>query len=56
MILFIILLYAIIAIAIMAILTAIIAGGKLLWWFGDIIVFSLIVWLIIKIIKRIKKK
>lgn len=55
MILFIILLSVIIAIAITALIAAIIAGGSLFIVFGDVIVFSLIIWLIIKIFRRKKK-
>lgn len=55
MILFIILLSVIIAIAITALIAAIVAGGSLFMVFGDVIVFGLIIWLIIKIFRRKKK-
>lgn len=56
MITFIILLIAIIVIAVASLFGAIFAGSWLIAVFGDFIVFGLIVWLIIKIIKRIGKK
>lgn len=55
MILFTILLTAIVAIAVIGLFAAIIAGGSLLVVFGDVIAFGLIVWLIIKIFRRKKK-
>lgn len=55
MILFTILLSLIIAIAVVALIAALIAGGSLIAVFGDVIVFGLIVWLIIKIFKKKKK-
>ena len=55
MITFIIILGVIIAISVIGLVAAIIAGGSLIAIFGDIIVFGLIVWLIIKIFKRKKK-
>lgn len=55
MILFTIILSLIITIAVVALITAIIAGGSLIMVFGDLIVFGLIVWLIIKIFRRKKK-
>lgn len=55
MILFTILLSLIIAIAVIALITAIIAGGSFIVVFGDLIVFGLIVWLIIKIFRQKKK-
>lgn len=55
MILFTILLSVIITIAVVALITAIIAGGGLIMVFGDLIVFGLIVWLIIKIFRRKKE-
>ena len=55
MILFTILLSVVIAIAVIALIAAIIAGGSLLAVFADVIVFSLIVWLIIKIFKKKEK-
>lgn len=55
MILFTILLSVIITIAVIGLLAAIIAGGSLIAVFGDVIVFGLIVWLIIKIFRRKKK-
>lgn len=56
MILFTILLIAIGVIATILLTAAIIAGGSLVAVFGDIIVFCLIVWLIIKIFRRKEKK
>ena len=55
MILFTIMLGVIITIAVIGLLAAIIAGGSLIAVFGDVIVFGLIVWLIIKIFRRKKK-
>lgn len=55
MILFTIILSLIITIAVVALIAAIIAGGSLIMVFGDLIVFGLIVWLIIKIFRRKKK-
>ena len=55
MILFTILLSVIITIAIIALIAAIVAGGSLFMVFGDVIVFGLIIWLIIKIFRRKKK-
>ena len=55
MILFTILLSVVIAIAVIALIAAIIAGGSLLTVFGDVIIFGLIVWLIIKIFKKKEK-
>lgn len=37
------------------VIAAIIAGGSLLAVFGDVIIFGLIVWLIIKIFKKKEK-
>lgn len=56
MITFIMLVIAIIAIAMTCLFGALFAGNWLLVVFGDFIVFGLIVWLIVKIIKRLKKK
>lgn len=55
MILFTILLITLIAIAIITLVSAIIAGGSLIVVFGDVIVFALLVWLIVKIFRRKKK-
>ena len=55
MILFTILLSVIITIAIIELIAAIAAGGSLFMVFGDVIVFGLIIWLIIKIFRRKKK-
>lgn len=55
MILFTILLIIIIAIAVVVLAGVIIAGGSFIVVFCDVIVFSLIVWLIIKIFRRNKK-
>lgn len=54
MILFTILLGIITAIAIIAVITAIAAGAGFIAVFGDVIVFGLIIWLIIKIFRRKK--
>ena len=56
MILFTILLIAIGVIDTILLTAAIIAGGSLVAVFGDIIVFCLIVWLIIKIFRNKEKK
>ena len=50
-----ILLAVVIAIAIAVLIGAIISGVGLIAIFGDVIVFGLIVWLIIKIFKQRKK-
>ena len=55
MILFTILLTIIIAIAVTVLAGIIIAGGSFIAVFCDVIVFSLIVWLVIKIFRRNKK-
>ena len=55
MILFTILMSVVIAIVVIALIAAIIAGGSLLAVFGDVIIFGLIVWLIIKIFKKKEK-
>lgn len=55
MILFTILLSVIIAIAVIALISAFIAGGSLVVVFGDVILFGLIVWMIIKIFKKKEK-
>ena len=55
MILFTILLIIIIAIAVVVLAGVIIAGGSFIVVFCDVIVFSLIVWLIVKIFRRNKK-
>ena len=52
MILFTILLSIIIAIAVIATIVILIAGGGLFAVFGDLIVFGLIVWLIVKIFRK----
>lgn len=54
MILFTILLTAIIAIAVIGLVCAIVSGAGFIAVFGDIFVFGLIVWLIVKIFKRKK--
>lgn len=56
MITFIILLVALIAIAVIGLFAAIAAGNWFIIVFGDFIVFGLIVWLIITIVKRLRKK
>ena len=55
MILFTILLATLIAVAVITLISAVITGGSLILVFGDIIVFGLIVWLIVKIFNRNKK-
>lgn len=55
MILFTILLTAIITIAVIGLVAASIASAGIIAVFGDLIVFGLIVWLIIKIFRRKKK-
>lgn len=54
MILFTILLSTVIAIAVITLISAIIAGLGFAAVFGDVIVFGLIVWLIIKIFRKKK--
>ena len=54
MIIFTILLITIIAAAVIGLVCAIISGAGLIVAFGDVIVFGLIIWLIIKIIRRKK--
>lgn len=56
MILFTILLGTLIVFAIAALISAIIGGISLAVAFGDIIVFGLIVWLVIKIFRKKKNK
>lgn len=55
MILFTIMLTVVIAIAVLGLIAAISAGVGLIAVFGDLIMFGLIVWLIIKIFRRKKK-
>lgn len=55
MILFTILLTVIIAIAVVTAILSIVCAGSFILAFGDLIVFGLIVWLIIKLIKKSKK-
>ena len=54
MILFTILLAIIIAAAVIGLVVAIISGASFIVAFGDVFVFGLIVWMIIKIFKRKK--
>lgn len=54
MILFTILLAVVIAIAVVTLIATLAVGGSLLAVFGDIILFGLVVWLIIKIFRRKK--
>lgn len=56
MITFVILLIALIAIAVIGLFSAIAAGNWFIIVFGDFIVFGLIVWLIVTMVKRLKKK
>lgn len=55
MILFTILLSVLLAIAVITGILAIIGAGSFFLAFGDIIVFGLIVWMIVKLIKDSKK-
>lgn len=55
MILFTILLTVIIAIAVITAILSIVCAGSFVLAFGDLIVFGLIVWMIIKLIKKSKK-
>lgn len=55
MIVFTVLLAIVITIAMIVGLIAAIAAGSFITVFGDVIVFGLIVWLIVKVIKRLKK-
>ena len=55
MILFTILLTVIIAIAVITAILSIVCAGSFALAFGDLIVFGLIVWMIIKLIKKSKK-
>lgn len=54
MILFTILLITLIVAAVIALTAAIIAGGSFIAVFGDVIVFVLLIWLIVKIFRREK--
>ena len=56
MIFFTILLSVLIAIAVVAAILAIVGAGSFVLAFGDIIVFALIVWLIVKAFKSKKGK
>ena len=56
MILFAILLCITIIAAVITLFTAVVAGGSILVIFGDLIVFFAIVWGIVKLIDKIKKK
>ena len=56
MITFVILLIALIAVAVVGLFASIAPGNWFIIVFGDFIVFGLIVWLIITIIKRLRKK
>lgn len=55
MIIFTVLLIAAIALAIIGLVFTIVGGASLIVTFGDVIVFGLIIWLIIKIFRRKKK-
>lgn len=52
MVMFTILLIALAVIAVAAIIAAIVGGAGLLVMFGDLIVFGLIVWVIIRLFRR----
>ena len=56
MITFIILLSLVVSLAVAALVSAIVAGIGLTAVFGDLIVFGLIIWLIIKIFRKKKEK
>lgn len=56
MILFTVLLITLLALAIMALLTAAVGGTVLFALFGDLIIFVLMVVIIAKLIKKIRKK
>lgn len=56
MILFTILLTMLIAIAVITAILAIVGAGSFVLAFGDVIVFGLIVWMIVKLIKKSNKK
>lgn len=56
MITFVILLIALIAIAVIGLFAAIAAGNWFIIIFGDFVVFGLIVWLIVTMVKRLRKK
>jgi hypothetical protein len=56
MITFVILLIALIAVAVVGLFASIAAGNWFIIVFGDFIVFGLIVWLIVTMVKRLKKK
>ena len=56
MITFIILLSLIVALAVAALVSTIVAGIGFTAVFGDLIVFGLIIWLIIKIFRKKKEK
>ena len=55
MIIFTILLIAVLVIAVAVLTPVAILGGSLALVFGDLIAFGLIVWLIVRIIKRLRK-
>jgi hypothetical protein len=54
MILFIILLCLLIAVTLVALITAIVGGASVLVLFGDVIIFGLIMWGLIKIFRKKK--
>ena len=56
MITFIILLSLVVSLAVAALVSAIVAGISFTAVFGDLIVFGLIIWLIIKIFRKKKEK
>ena len=56
MIAFIILLSLVVSLAVAALVSAIVAGIGFTAVFGDLIVFGLIIWLIIKIFRKKKEK
>ena len=55
MIIFTILLIAVLVIAVAVLTPVAIVGGSLAIVFSDVIVFGLIVWLIVKVIKRLRR-
>ena len=56
MILFTILLTMLIAIAVITAILAIVGAGSFVLAFGDVIIFGLIVWMIVNLIKKSNKK
>lgn len=55
MILFTILMIMAIVMGVILLTTAVIAGGGFIALFGDVLMFALMIWLIVKILRRTKK-